>query len=244
MTLFACCMSAISAFGLDHSAARGDRCRVRDLAARERLPHAVGDEEAHALLDADAVKLHAAVLHDAGDHVVRALVFLPDAHFVAKRRLDQLARAILFEAGTHVRDRALRGNDDAERALALAPAHADVVEAARRPFHEDGVHLLVGHEFLGFRDPRFPLIVRNRHDAGGHRRERRDRGMQPACLCGPRRTAGLCGRGGRRLTAARAPNRDRTCSNRRRVQKRSPSDPHGVLRWTFTLPVGDRAGQT
>ena len=109
--------------------------------------------------------------------------------------VDQLARAILFEFRTDVRELALGGNDDAERALALAPAHVREVEAARRAFHEDGVDLLLGHQLLRLRDSRPPLVVGDRDDAGGHRLERGDcRGHGAGGGALRRRRRGLGGR--------------------------------------------------
>ena len=72
-----------------------------------RTPSAM--KKRHALLDADPAILHAAILDDLPDDLVRTLVFLPDAHFVAKRRLDQLARAVFLEPRTDVRHRPLAG---------------------------------------------------------------------------------------------------------------------------------------
>src|SRR5204862_6336611 len=135
----------------------------------------VGDEEADALFDADLSEPDPAVLHAVADHLKRALVLLPDPDLAAERRLDQLAGAILLESGTHVRDGAPGGNDDAQGAFALAPAHADVIEAAAAPFHEDSVDPLLLHEPLGPRDPRLPLVVGDGDDAGGHRLEGLDR---------------------------------------------------------------------
>ena len=63
------------------------------------------------------------------------LVFLPDADVV--RELDHFARALLLEAGRHVRDVALRRNDQQERPLAQAPAHVDEVGHARAALEDD-----------------------------------------------------------------------------------------------------------
>src|SRR6185369_14661358 len=110
-----------------------------------------------------------------GDDVVRAFVFFPWPYFGTEVGLEQLHGAIHFEARRDVRDIAFRGNYDAERALALAPAHADEIEHARRAFHEDRVDLLLRHQLLRARDARFALRHADRHDAVGHRLERGDR---------------------------------------------------------------------
>src|ERR1019366_1832192 len=159
---------------LDHAAARGHRSCVDDLRARRCLANSIGDEKAHALLHADAVVLLAAVLHDSGDHGVRALVLLPHAHLIAERGLELLAEAVLLEAGRDVADRAVRRDHHAERALALAPAHGRVIEATRGAFHEDRVELLLTHELLRLDDPSLSFVVADGDDAVLHRLQRAD----------------------------------------------------------------------
>ena len=161
-------------FRLDHAAARRDRRRVNDFGAACRLANAIGDEEAHAFFRTNAVVFLPAILYDARDHCVWALVLLPDAHLAAERGLQLLAQTILLESGRDVTDRAVCGNHDAEGALALAPAHAGVIEAARGAFHEDRVDLLLGHELLGLRDAALSLVVADGHDAVLHRLQRFD----------------------------------------------------------------------
>ena len=65
---------------------------------------AVGDEEAHALLDADAAESDAAIRDDARDDLVGTLVLLPGPDFASERRLDQLAGAVLLESRADVGD--------------------------------------------------------------------------------------------------------------------------------------------
>ena len=104
---FAYCMFAISAGDLNirQPAVIGVARTTCD--AGDALASAVGDEEAHALFDADLRGRDAAVFQDAADQRHRVLVFLPDADVV--RELDDFARALLLEAGRHVGDSPFAG---------------------------------------------------------------------------------------------------------------------------------------
>src|SRR5262249_10243100 len=74
---------------LDHATARRHWRGADVLRAGKALTHAVEDEEANALLEADLAVRRSAIAQNAGDHLVRALVFLPHANVI--RELDQLA---------------------------------------------------------------------------------------------------------------------------------------------------------
>ena len=170
---------------LDHAAAGRDHFRVDELGRRRFLLHAVEDEEAQPLFDADAAAGGAAIPEDAGDLPVGAFVFLPHAHFGALRH--QLARAFFLEARRHPRQLALRRNHAHERPLAEAPAHAGEIEHARSAFEHDRADLVRRHQLLRLLHARRPLFFRDRLHVRRHRLEGRKGRMRAA------------GRGGRRL---------------------------------------------
>ena len=117
------CISASSVAPLIMRHPAVDHLGIHELGAGAFFLHAAGDEEAQPLLDADAAAGGTAVLQDAGDLSIRALVLLPHAHFGVLRH--QLARAFLFEAGTHPAEIALR-RDHATNGRSLRPQRTPV----------------------------------------------------------------------------------------------------------------------
>ena len=150
---------------LDHAAA-GRHGRGEHEPARGRGgPQALGDEEAHALLDPDRAGGNAAVPEDARDDGPPVLIFLPHPHIVAEP--GDLAGPRLFEAGRDVREVALRGNDQQEGALARAPRDVHEVPQARTRLEDDGTEAVVAHEPPRLVDARLPLVIADRHRRTG-----------------------------------------------------------------------------
>ena len=170
---------------LDDAAAGGDRVGTDVLERGRRPADHVEEEEAHALLDADAPGRDAAVLQDLGHRLSRVLVLLPRADVGAEA--DQFASAPLLELGAHPGDLAARGDHGREHPLAAAPAHAGEVEQARARLEVEGVDSVVHHQRARLLDAAPPLVVGDRHDAAQHRRERTDRWRHVR----PLRAAGL-----------------------------------------------------
>ena len=168
---------------LEHPAAGGHRRREDDLRGRRCLRDAVGDEEAHALLDADLRGRYAAILQDAENRCPPVLVFLPDADVLGERR--ELSRAGLLEAGADVRQLALLWDHEQERPLAESPPDVHEVAHARARFEHDGADVVLGHQASGLLDATQALLIGDRRCLAGKRLERAD------ALRHGRRRAGL-----------------------------------------------------
>ena len=168
---------------LDHPAAGGHRRCENDLRGRRCLRDAVGDEEAHALLDADLRGRHAAILQDAEDGCAPVLVFLPHADVFGERR--ELSRAGLLEARADVRQLALLWDHEQERPLAESPADVHEVAHARARFEHDGTDVVLGHQATGLLDATQTLLI------GDWRRLARKRLECADALGHGRRRAGL-----------------------------------------------------
>ena len=67
------------------------------------------------------------------------------------------------------------GNHRDKGTLAQAPAHAGEIEQARSALEDDGVDAVLGHQPPRLLETRHSLVVRDRHDAVGHRPKRADR---------------------------------------------------------------------
>ncbi|CAM5504530.1 hypothetical protein RLIN73S_06210 [Rhodanobacter lindaniclasticus] len=99
---------------------------------------------------------------------------------------DLLQRALAFERRRDEHRIARLGQQHAGGALADPPADAGEIFQRRTATHEDGVHLVLGHQSLRLAQAAFAFGVGDRYGSRRHRLQRHDRGWQGAgCLVRP-----------------------------------------------------------
>ena len=133
------CISAISAGDLNIRQPAVTGVASTNSSAAPPRADAVGDEEAHALLDADLAGRDAAVLQDAGDDRAPVLVFLPHADVVGELR--DLARALFLEPGRRRRRARPSRGCTSRNGRSLRPQRTfDEVAHARPRLEDDRAH--------------------------------------------------------------------------------------------------------
>src|SRR5713101_1924010 len=149
---------------LNHAASSSYRGSAYKSGLGSGLRDAISEYETHSFFNAKLSGGNAAILQSQRHALVRALIFLPDAHVglaTIWRFSDLLPCPPFFKCRTDIERRAFHRQHHGEQPLAAPPAYAGEIVQRGALHQEDGVEVIRLHQLSGLFLPLGSLLPRD-----------------------------------------------------------------------------------